>query len=73
LKKNSLTRGIQKPEVGNYYRNYRDYVFKILSVDENIGEATIQWCGSKDMQIWDYIEFPECLDNKLSPLEVELL
>jgi hypothetical protein len=68
----------QKPEVGACYKIWSDeglelyYIMKIISVKEDCAEYIIlKYCNWP--QIWDYVQYPECLDNKLSLLEMELL
>ena len=64
---------MQKPEINAFYKNYAGTIFKVTSIDENIPIATIFWINDNYSQKWDYLRFPDCLKQKLTDLEVELL
>lgn len=69
----------QKPEVGACYKLWSDVelyphnVIKVLSVEKTFATYYSLGEGSRFIQRWDFVTFPECLNNKLSLLEMELL
>ena len=69
---------MQRPKVGDHYKVYLEEglspynIMKIVNVNGNF--AFYEMLGySGAIQRWNYIEFPDCLKQKLTDLEVELL
>lgn len=62
-----------KPEIGEFYSTKIGNVFKVISIDYFLGYAVIEWVGEDFGRTWNYLIFPEPLENKLTPLEIELL
>ena len=73
MKKNSQKKDILIPRVGEYYQTFRGGILKIIQVNEGKGEAIYHFIDSKRIHIWDYELYPEVLNYKLTPLELELL
>ena len=80
MKKNSKKADTQKPEVGCYYKIF-DYsegsldksnIMKVLSIKGNIVNYIVL-DNLNYIQNWNYKEWPEYLNYKLTSLEVELL
>jgi len=68
---------MQKPKVGNHYRIFADIaehsnIMKIVEVKDNIAKYYIL-SEPEFIQTWDFKKWDECLNYKLSSLEVELL
>lgn len=68
---------MKKPEVGAYYKTKFGHAFKIVSINETLNYATIEWvteeCIRSWARTWDYRISPELIENKLTSLEIELL
>ena len=69
----------QKPEVGACYKLWSDEalyphnIIKVLSVEKTFATYYSLGEGSRFIQRWDFVTFPDFLNNKLSLLEMELL
>lgn len=69
---------MQRPKVGDHYKVYLEEglvsynIMKIINVKNNIAFYEILNCFG-EIQRWDYIQFPDCLKQKLTDLEIELL
>ena len=80
MKKNLRKKATRKPEVGDFYKIYNNEPLIpnniILICDVKDQYAYYKKMDSLDwdeLLRWNFIEFPECLENKLTPLEIELL
>jgi hypothetical protein len=78
LKKNLKKVDTQKPKPGEYYKIWEDEpiepsnVMRIVKVGRKF--AYYEKIEFPDLiQRWDFKKHPECLNNKLTPLEEELL
>jgi hypothetical protein len=66
-----------KPEVGDYYMVYVKSglfsysIIEIVKVEETIAYYKI--LKGSNTSRWDFANFPNGVDRKLTPLEVELL
>lgn len=80
MKKNSQKKATQKPKAGEFYRIFSDYclsldnVMRIYKVKDNIAYyKRLDRLDGSELSRWNFVQFPECIENKLTPLEVELL
>ena len=64
---------MKKPKVGDYYKNRLGNAFKVLSVNDFLGFAVVEWVGEDFGRTWNYLVFPEPIEHKLTSLEIELL
>lgn len=70
---------MQKPKVGEFYKVWEDEGLKpynIMKITEVRGEFAYYVLLSQEdspRQRWNYIQFPECLSQKISSLEMELI
>ena len=70
---------MRKPKVGEFYKVFKDRglelynVIKILKVDDYYAYYTCMDQVEELCRTWDYKKFPECLDQKISYLEMELI
>ncbi len=71
---------MQKPKAGEFYKVWEDEgldPYNIMKIVEVKGELAYyvllsEKCSSQQ-HAWNYINFPECLSQKLSSLEMELI
>lgn len=79
MKKNSKKAVMQKPKAGEFYKVWEDNglepcnIMKIVEVKGEIAYYVLINQEDSYQQRWNYIHFPECLSQKLSSLEMELL
>lgn len=78
MKKNSKKAGTQQPRMGEFYKIeesqglYLGNVIEIVNVEECF--AWYYFLNDNNYICrWDFIKFPEIINQKLSPLECELL
>lgn len=69
---------MRKPEVGAYYRVWNDAAnepYNLMKITRIEGEFAyyIKIDFPEHIQRWNFKKFPECLDYKLTPVEVELI
>lgn len=70
---------MQKPKAGEFYKVWEDEglvfynIMKITEVHGDYAYYTIMNLPDSYQQRWDYKQFPECLSQKISSLEMELL
>jgi hypothetical protein len=64
---------MKKPEVGEFYKNRHGYVYKVVFIDDTSGIAVVEYIDEDIKRTWNYRMFPEQMERKLTPLEVELL
>ena len=78
MKRNSKKAATQKPKIGEFYKIWENdgltvgNVMKIHYVGYNIALYTLV-NGVVYEQRWDFMKFPEILDQKLTSLEMELM
>jgi len=78
LKRNSKKAATQKPKIGEFYKIWENdgltagNVMKIHYVGYNIALYTLL-NETPYEQRWDFMKFPEILDQKLTSLEMELM
>jgi hypothetical protein len=69
----------QKPKVGEFYKVFDDEglelynIMKIIEVKGDFAYYTIMNQKESYQQRWNYKRFPECLGQKISSLEMELI
>jgi len=80
LEKNSQKKAMRKPEVGDVYRLFencplmKSFLIEITRVSAKEDQVFyISLIDGSPEKTWDYLRFPECLNYKVSSLEVELL
>lgn len=69
-----------KPEVGDHYQLFKDRgldygnIIKILRIEGNAAfYTTLNRSLGEFRSPWDFVKYPDGVDRKLTPLEVELL
>ena len=81
MKKNSQKKAMQKPEVGDFYKVFKDKGFgfgniiEILRIEGNLAfYRTVDGFSDDEFRSpWDFVKYPDGIDAKLTPLEIELL
>jgi hypothetical protein len=70
---------MQKPKVGEFYKVWEDEglvpynIMKIIEVNGDYAYYTLMNQEDSYQQRWNYKQYPECLSQKISSLEMELL
>lgn len=79
MKKNSKKVVMRKPKVGEFYKIFEDEglelhnIMKITEVEGIFAYYTLLNQEDSYQQRWNFVQFPECLSQKLSSLEMELI
>lgn len=70
---------MRKPKVGEFYKIFEDEglelynIMKITEVEGIFAYYTLLNQEGSYQQRWNFVQFPECLSQKLSSLEMELI